>query len=168
VALSVPVGFPGRDFILATTLAVILISILVQGTTLVPLIRALRLSEFVLKRRASLSEAEARVEVALAALAALKQYSTGADGAERHPRLVEQYSRRAAMAAHFVDTQGQHADKRADHYAAILIANRSARNEVLSLHRAGKIHDSVLHSLEAELDLEEISAQRSMTGPKLD
>jgi monovalent cation/hydrogen antiporter len=72
------------------------------------------------------------------------------------------------MAARFVDNHGQHADKRADHYAAILIANRSARNEILSLHRAGKIHDSVLHSLEAELDLEEVSAQRSMIGPKLD
>src|SRR5271168_262611 len=165
VALSVPDGFPGRDFILATTLAVILISILVQGTTLVPLIRGLRLSEFILKRRASLSEAEARVEMAQAALAAIKAYSAGDGGEARHPRLVEQYGRRAEMAAHYLATRGELSAKRQDHYAAILIANRAARSEVLILHRAGKIHDTVLNALEAELDLEEISARRAMTEP---
>ncbi|MBN8908701.1 MAG: sodium:proton antiporter, partial [Rhodospirillales bacterium] len=51
VALSVPVEFPGRDFILATFFAVILISILVQGTTLAPLIRALKVSGCSQQRR---------------------------------------------------------------------------------------------------------------------
>ncbi len=167
VALSVPEGFPGRDFMLAATLAVILISILVQGTTLVPLIRALRLHKFVLARRATLSEAEARVEMARAALAAVKEYSAGDDGVERHPRLVEQYGRRAEMAARFVEAHEELSAKRTDHYTAILIANRSARTQVLVMHREGRIHDSVLHALEAELDLEEISTRRSLTEPKL-
>jgi CPA1 family monovalent cation:H+ antiporter len=168
VALAVPEGFPGRDFMLAATLAVILISILVQGTTLVPLIRWLRLDRFVLKRRAVLSEVEARVEVTRAALAAIKQYSAGEDGKEKHPRLVEQYGRRAEMAVRFLESHGQFADQRNDHYEAVLTANRSARAEVLNLHRAGKIHDSVLNTLEAELDLEEISARTAMTEPKFE
>jgi CPA1 family monovalent cation:H+ antiporter len=166
VALAVPDGFPGRDFMLATALVVILISILVQGTTLVPLIRLLHLDEFVSPQAATLSEAQARAEMARAALAAVRQYSAGEDGSEKHPRLVEQYGRRAEMAARFVEEHDQMAERRADHYNAILIANRAARAEVLGLHRAGKIHDSVLKSIEAELDLEEVSARRSLQEPK--
>jgi len=37
-ALALPQDFPGRDFILATTFAVILVTVLVQGATLGPLI----------------------------------------------------------------------------------------------------------------------------------
>jgi monovalent cation/hydrogen antiporter len=162
VALSVLEGFPGRDFILATTLAVILISILVQGTTLAPLIRALRLSGFQLERRPTLSEAAARVQVARAALAAVKRRSGNDDGAEKHPRLVEQYAHRAEMALRFVEANGGLVADRVEHFAAVLDANRASRAEVLHLHRAGRIHDSVLHALEAELDLEEISARRAM------
>ena len=168
VALSVPDGFPGRDFILATTLAVILISILVQGTTLVPLIRWLGVSKIAGQRRGALSEDEARVAMLRAALAAIKSYSAGAGGAERHPRLVEQYGRKVEMAAHYLETHGEFSARRLDHYAAVLLANRSARAELLSLHRSGNIHDSVLHSLEAELDLEEISTRKMMTDPKFE
>ena len=46
-ALALPDDFPGRDFILATTFAVILVTVLVQGATLAPLIRVLGLSGFV-------------------------------------------------------------------------------------------------------------------------
>ena len=168
VALSVPDGFPGRDFILATTLAVILISILVQGTTLVPLIRVLGLSKIVATRRGTLSEVEARVAMSKAALAGIKTYSAGEDGTERHPRLVEQYGRRAEMASQYLATHGEFSAKRVDHYSAVLFANRSARTEILSLHRSGKIHDSVLHALEAELDLEEISARKMLADPKFE
>jgi len=169
VALSVPVGFPGRDFMLATTLAVILISILIQGPTLVPLIRVLKLGSFKLARRSILSEAQARVEVAKAALDAMRRYSMGSDGVDQHPRLVEQYGRRADMAARFLETHGEFAAKRVDHYRAVLAANGEARAEALRLHRSGKIHDTVLQALEAELDLEEISAQRAIRAdPKLD
>jgi CPA1 family monovalent cation:H+ antiporter len=167
VALSVPDEFPGRDFMLATALVAILVSILVQGTTLVPLIRVLGLTKLRSAPRASLSEAQTRVEMARAALAAVKAASTADDGSERHPRLVEQYGRKAEMAARFVDDPTQISGKRADHFSAVLAANRASRAELLKLHRAGEIHDSVLKTLEVELDLEEISALRSMQDPKL-
>ena len=41
-ALALPENFPGRDFIIATTFAVILVTVLVQGATLAPLIRLMR------------------------------------------------------------------------------------------------------------------------------
>jgi monovalent cation/hydrogen antiporter len=40
-ALSLPEGFSGRDLILAVTFAVILVTVLVQGATLAPLVRLL-------------------------------------------------------------------------------------------------------------------------------
>jgi hypothetical protein len=45
-ALALPDGFPGRDFIVATTFAVILVTVLLQGATLAPLIRALSFEGF--------------------------------------------------------------------------------------------------------------------------
>ena len=45
-ALALPEGFPGRDLILATTFTVILVTVLLQGATLAPLIRALNLGAF--------------------------------------------------------------------------------------------------------------------------
>jgi Na+/H+ antiporter len=158
VAWAVPEGFPGKDFILATTLVVILISILVQGSTLVPLIRALRLNTFVLRQRASLSEAQARVELARAAHAAVTRVSLAEDGTERHPRLVEQYGRRLEMATRYVETGEELAAHRDEHFAAVLLANRAARERLLNLYRSGDVHDSVLNTLEIELDLEELGA----------
>lgn len=162
VALSLPESFPGRDFILATTLAVILISILLQGTTLGPLIRHLRLGGFSFERAAMMSEAEARTDLARAALATLKRLSKGTDGHDLHPRLVEQYGRRTEMAARFMqDERGLESDRTA-HFSAVLEATQAARAKVLALHRSGRIHDDVLQALEAELDLEEMSAQRAL------
>ncbi len=40
-ALSLPEEFPGRDVILAITFAVILVTVLVQGSTLAPIVRRL-------------------------------------------------------------------------------------------------------------------------------
>jgi monovalent cation/hydrogen antiporter len=162
VALSVPDGFPGRDFILATTLAVILVSILIQGMTLAPLIRILQLRGFTLEQHPTLSEAAARVLVARAALAEVRRLSAGEDGTVLHPRMIEQYSHRLEMAVRFVEANGGLAAKRVEHFAAVLAANRAARAEVLRLHRAGSIHDSVLHVIETELDFEEMSARGSM------
>ncbi|MBP2301834.1 Na+/H+ antiporter [Azospirillum picis] len=162
VALSIPDGFPGRDVILATTWGGILISILLQGTTLAPLIRMMKLGGFTLERRATLSESEARIRMSQAALEAVRSRSSGTDGAERHPRLVEQYGHRARMAVRFHESQGMLLSDRQEHFAAVLAANRAARNEILSLHRSGRIHDTVLHRLEAELDLEELSAEQAL------
>jgi len=43
IALSLPEAMPGRDLILAAAFAVILVTVMVQGTTIGPLIRLLRL-----------------------------------------------------------------------------------------------------------------------------
>lgn len=158
-ALSLPVAFQGRDFVLATTFLVILVTVLVQGSTLAPLIRILNLSEFKLNRPKTMPEDEARAVMAQAQLDAVERESL-ADGAHKHPRLLEQYGYRARASARFVAAHGALELDRQEHYRVVLAAISAGRERVLQLHQEGQIHDSVLHTLENELDLEELGANR--------
>jgi CPA1 family monovalent cation:H+ antiporter len=47
----------------------------------------------------------------------------------------------------------------------VLAAIYAGRTEILRLHSAGSIHDSVLHTLEHDLDLEEMSVRRHLGEP---
>ena len=160
IALSLPEGFPGRDFILAVTFAVILVTVLVQGTTLAPLVRLLMKGDFTAVRHSLLTEAQARARVATAQFAALEKQSLMPDGTHRHPRLVEQYGYRVNAAKRFSEEFETLAPHRVDHYSAVLVANAAGRAELLRLHRSGEIHDSVLHAIEEGLDLEEVNVRR--------
>jgi Na+/H+ antiporter len=164
VALGLPDGFPGQDFILITTFAVILLTVLVQGATLGPLIRLLRLEGFVLHGPATLPEAAARARMAAAQLAAVEARAKAPDGGVRHPRLLEQYSYRARASARFHEADGGLDGDRDEHFQIVLAAVAAGRNELLRLRDAGDIHDTVLHALEAELDLDELAARRHLAG----
>ena len=159
-ALSLPADMPGRDFILLTTFAVILSTVLVQGSTLAPLIRLFRLQSFPLDRPQMLSEPEARALLAESQFKAVQDAATGADGQVIHPRLLSQYEYRVAASRRFSESQGALEGARQEHFGVILSALAAARVELLRLHRTGKIHDQVLHTLEQELDLEELTARR--------
>jgi Na+/H+ antiporter len=160
VALSLPEGFPGRDFILAVTFAVILVTVLVQGTTLAPLVRLLSKGSFTTLHTSTLSEAQARALVATAQLAAVEKESLNADGTHRHPRLFEQYSYRVRASTRFSEETETLTPHRIEHFSAVLAAIAAGRQELLRLHRSGEIHDTVLHAIEQELDLEEVNVQR--------
>ncbi len=157
-ALSLPGEFAGRDFIVATTFLVILVTVLLQGVTLAPLIRLFRLEHFTLAEPKSLNTDQARARMAAVQKQAVERESLN-DGAHRHPRLLEQYTYRARASERFV-SEGGHEEDRAEHFRVVLAAVAAGRQEVLRLHREGEIHDRVLHELENELDLEEISANR--------
>jgi Na+/H+ antiporter len=159
-ALSLPEGFPGRDFILAVTFAVILVTVLVQGTTLAPLVRLLTGVGFAPLNISELSEAQARARVAVAQLAAVEKQSLNPDGSHRHPRLIEQYSYRVRASSRFSEQTEALIPYRVDHYTTVLAAISAGRQELLRMHRANEIHDTVLHAIEQELDLEEVNVQR--------
>ncbi len=161
-ALSLPEAFPGRDFILATSFLVILVTVLLQGATLAPLIRMLRLSGFELTGGTLLTEEEARIRMAAAQLAAVEKRGILPDGTLRHPRLVEQFRFRLGAATRFLASEGALAADRRAHFDVVLAALTAGREEVLRLHRAGDIHDSVLNALEQELDLEEVTTRRHL------
>ena len=158
-ALSLPQGFQGRDFVLATTFLVILVTVLVQGSTLAPLIRLVRLEGFTLKRPPTMPEDEARATMAQVQLEAVERESYN-KGQQRHPRLVEQYGFRARASARFAASGGALKGHRREHFRVVKAAIAAGRAKLLELYAAGIIHDSVLHTLENELDLEEMGANR--------
>jgi CPA1 family monovalent cation:H+ antiporter len=159
-ALSLPEGFPGRDFILAATFGVILVTVLFQGTTLEPIAKLVSGLKFAALNVPDLTEAEARARIAEAQFSAIEKESLGSDGSHRHPRLMEQFSHRMLEAARFSEASEVTKLHLADHCNAVLAAVAAGRRELLRMHRANEIHDTVLTAIEQELDLEEVAAQR--------
>jgi CPA1 family monovalent cation:H+ antiporter len=90
----------------------------------------------------------------------VESQSAQPDGTHLHPHLVEQYKYRAKAVTHFSNAVDKLSTHRKAHFAVVLSAITAAGTELLRMHRAREIHDSVLHTLEQELDLEEIAARR--------
>ena len=158
-ALSLPASLPGRDFILVCAFSVILVTVLVQGTTLGPLIRLLgivRPDDALLRQQ---SEDEAWKRMAEAQLRAVEARSRQPDGNERHPRLVEQFGHRARVAGAYTTDRAAHYPQKLEHYEIVLDAIAAGRFEILRMHRAGQIHDRILRDLEHELDLQQLVAE---------
>jgi Na+/H+ antiporter len=156
-ALALPVStaagapFPFRDEIIVLTFAVILSTLVLQGLTLTPLIRALRLER---DDTLELEEAHAREAAARAALTRLDQLD-GASWARR-----EQIERLRAV--HRQRAERSSPLRLGDGDAEVRAAYRRLRHETLSAERRaliglrdrGIISDEVLHRLELELDVE--------------
>ncbi|SRR5579859_2645240 len=161
VALSVPDGFPGRDFMLVTAFAVILIPVLLQGTTLGAVIAKARLVEPETERvRLTASQAEAAMAKAQAALVESRAYDE--DGKLIHPQLLERYQRMARIHADYAGNEASYAPRVQAHFGLILEAIAAGRAELIRLHRAGEIDERTLHDLERALDLEELTAQSAL------
>ncbi len=163
-ALSLPDNFPGRDFIITATFAVILVTVIVQGSTLAPLVRWLSKGGFTPLQTSKLNEHEARARVAKAQYEAIEKLSLNDDGSQKHPRLMEQYAYRATAAARYSNEHQELQPHRVDHFGAVLAAVVAGRLELLRLHRSGDIHDTVLHTIEEELDLEDVKVRRFVEG----
>jgi len=161
-ALALPEQFPGRDLILVTTFTVILVTVIVQGATLAPLILALNVGKLAGANTLTMTISAARAHMAGAQLAAVEASSAMPDGTQRHPRLLEQYGYRARAAAQFSQAAGILLEHRIEHFTVVLNAINAGRLAVLQLHKAGQIHDSVLQALEEELDLDEIRARQAI------
>jgi len=157
VALSVPEEMPGRDFILVTAFAVILVTVLVQGTTLGLIIRWARPEEVaVYQARLGMSQAEAAM--AQVQLQVVEANAYAADGTLIHPMLLERYRRRASASRNYAGNEAQYLPGLHAHFDLVLAAVAAGRAELLRLHRAGEIDDRTLHELERDLDIEELGA----------
>ncbi|GBQ67974.1 Na+/H+ antiporter [Ameyamaea chiangmaiensis NBRC 103196] len=158
VALSTPEDMPGRSFVLLCTFALILTTVVGQGTTLGLVIRALKLSAGGAGGRALLSEDEARLCVATAQRRAIEARATAPDGRVVHPRLLEQYRHRETAEQRYLRERDTVQQDHNDHFETVLAIIAAGRSEILSLHRGGRIHDEVLRALEYQLDLQELTA----------
>lgn len=157
VALTLPASVPGRDLMLVTAFAVILVTVLVQGTTLGLVIRLAGLREED-HGKAPLDLHGAEAAMLQAQHAAVERLAFAADGTLLHPRLLDTYRRRATISKEFSGSEEDRDRDIAAHYDIILAAVAAGRAELVRLHRAGEIDDETLHDLEHDLDLEELVA----------
>jgi CPA1 family monovalent cation:H+ antiporter len=145
--------FPSRDQIIVITFQVILATLVLQGLTLSPLIRRLRLGD---DTTLELEEAHARQEAGRAALARLDDLAAGPKSSrEDIERMRTLYTQRVERASSIdpgvgaESARAQAALRRLRHEA--LSAERRA---LIALRDQGVISDDVLHRLEQELDIE--------------
>jgi NhaP-type Na+/H+ or K+/H+ antiporter len=162
VALTLPDAMPGRDLMLVTAFAVILVTVLLQGMTLGAVIRWARLREDE-GAQPPLELFAAEGVVYKARLAAVERLAYDADGKLIHPQLLESYRRRANATANFQGTAEKRDYLIAAHFDVILASIAAGRDELVHLHRAHEIDDDVLHNLEHDLDLEELAAIAAKT-----
>ncbi|WP_175773174.1 cation:proton antiporter, partial [Burkholderia ambifaria] len=101
IGLSLPEAMPGRDMILVAAFAVILVTVLLQGTTIGPLIRLVSPHDGHVPNSRHLTEPRAWARMSRAQLAAIQPLVRDAEGKVIHPRLLEQYSYRMSIAERF-------------------------------------------------------------------
>jgi NhaP-type Na+/H+ or K+/H+ antiporter len=141
-------AFPYRDLLIFLTFVLISATLVVQGLSLTPLIRWLRLGS---DPSAQQEHLRARVALGRAAVAAIDEI-----GVRDHmpkdlvARVRAEFSDRIGAAL----PQG-HQSSFAFGRELRLAAVRAERQELIRIWRAGEISDEVLHHLEEELDYEE-------------
>ena len=145
--------FPFREEIIVLAFAVILGTLVVQGLTLSPLIRALRLGQDATLEQ---EETHARETATRAALARLDEVAR-APWARRDQveRMRALYAQRLARSSPLLQSADPEARQALAGYRRLRHATLDAeRQAVVALRDAGVISDEVLHRLEQELDVE--------------
>jgi CPA1 family monovalent cation:H+ antiporter len=155
VALTLPAAMPGRDLMLVAAFAVILVTVVVQGGSLSWLIRRVHPADEDPPAAVDLPSSEAAV--ARARLAAAERLAYSADGTLLHPQLLDSLRRRAQATDRYAEDAKTFMADIQSHFDVMLQTIAAGRAELLRLHRAGQIEDEVLHDLERDLDLEELS-----------
>jgi monovalent cation/hydrogen antiporter len=156
--------FPHRSVIVFLAFCVICITLVLQGLTLPPLIRALGLAG----AAANCEEQEARRIVIQAAISHLEE-AKPRDSAESAP-LYEDLSLHYRQRLANLQPGDRNHDEFADHdrYIALsLDALRVERKTAIRLRDEGRINDEVLRRIERELDLNESTIEairRTYTG----
>ena len=146
-ALALPGDFPHRDLIFFTSFAVVLVTLVVQGMTLRPLLRWLDVrDDGTVEREVQL----ARVEALRAALDAARA-SGGGESADLLCRRYELRLRRAEQSA-----TGQ--DRDPEDVEVLQAAAAAERRRLIELRNNGTIGDAAFQQVEQELDLRELEA----------
>jgi monovalent cation/hydrogen antiporter len=148
--------FPHRDLIVFLTFAVILVTLVVQGLTLPPLIRALGLAA---PTGPDCEEQEARrlmIEAALQHLNNRDRASEPPESTDLYDDIHKHYTHRLANISH---QDGQPHDTARELYDRYLALSQelldTERKTAVHLRDEGRINDEVLRQLEHELDLSE-------------
>jgi CPA1 family monovalent cation:H+ antiporter len=127
IALSLPEAMPGRDLILAAAFAVILVTVMVQGATIGPMIRLLGLQAAEAENIRQLRHEQAMERMAAAQFSAVERLSQQPDGSQKHPRLLEQYGYRVRMTERYSREAKARAGDRREHFEVVLSAIAAGR-----------------------------------------
>lgn len=157
IALALPEAMPGRDVILVAAFGVILVTVLVQGATIVPMIGLFDVRKMQEGSVVKLTEPQTWARLEKVQLEAIRPLVFDANGNLLHPRLWEQYNYRAQLTERFKDSVFPD-EERPAHFTVILAGLAAARAELLKMHGAGQLSDELLRHLEHGLDLQEVSA----------
>ncbi|WP_354702503.1 putative Na(+)/H(+) exchanger [Paraconexibacter sp. AEG42_29] len=161
-ALAIPettdagVPFPGRDLIIFIVYVTILVTVVVQGLTLGPLIRALNVEDDEDAHR--LRESKARLRAADAAISRIDELADEAwvrnETADRMRGLYEYRVKR--FSAHFDDEDDGDIERRSQAYQRLRREVLNAeRGEIIRLRNQGFINDEMMRRIERDLDLED-------------
>jgi Na+/H+ antiporter len=144
-AFALPHDFPGRDPIVLAAFCVVLGTLVLQGMSLKPLLRLLRLDP---DETVDREVAQARVAIMQAALDILSGKTSAAAAAVR-----EQYTAQRTIAENPEDAEA------ATEYDRLrLYAIKSQRDALERLRSDGTIGDEAYHRLEEEIDWSELAA----------
>src|SRR5882762_1168012 len=146
--------FPGRSLIVFLTFCVICVTLVLQGVTLPPLIRALGLAG---AAGPNCEEQEARRIVIDAAVSHLNdaKEKDSEEAAALYEDLTRHYHQRRASLQPGDAGQGQITDHHDRHLELSLEALRVERETAVRLRDEGRINDDILRRIERELDLSE-------------
>lgn len=158
-ALSLPARFPGRDVILFLAFCAIFATLVVQGTTLGPLIRRLGVTEPEAEGPAP-EQVAARREVAHAALEAVREHADSPEHREVAGELVEEYQARVDEAVRLDDDTEVETERAQARLRLRLAAIEAARSRLLE--KEEEHDDAALRALTEELDLEEEGIRRAL------
>jgi Na+/H+ antiporter len=151
-ALALPPAFPQRDLILFVSFAVVLGTLVLQGGTLSPLMRLLRLED---------DGAVAR-EVRLARAGTTRAGLEAVAGAADHEMLLllrRKYEARLRRAERSEDDASAPVDGDRPYLEALTRALAAERRTLIDLRARGEIGDDAFHLVEEELDWAELNAE---------
>jgi monovalent cation/hydrogen antiporter len=146
--------FPDRDLIVFTTCVVILLTIIVQGTTLPAVVRWAHLPEDTARAEEVRLARTRATEAALAALPDVAE-RLGVDG-EVTKRLRAEYEAHARELEAELSEDGDGATARELDRQLRLGLLDSKRSAVIALRNTNQIDDIVLREVQAALDIEEV------------
>ncbi len=154
-ALALPANFPYRDPILLITFTVILVTLLVQGSTLSTVIRLLKLAAPV-NAEAAPAYAPVRAAIAAVALRTIEERATDPLDGPIAADMLSEYRDRVGWLVRVNENSAAIRAERAARFAIRRDALAASRTELLRLHRTRQIEDGALRVLEEELDIEEL------------
>jgi CPA1 family monovalent cation:H+ antiporter len=161
-AIALPLDFPERDLIVFLAFAAILVTLVLQGTTLGWIVTRLGLVQPPPAHGIEPEEAEARHAAARAMLGAIERRAGDLLYGPIAQDLLHEHRDRADHLARAAKGGGAAAAERAARRALRLEALDAARMAILALHGQGKLAEEALTKLSQELDFEENRLRRAL------